>query len=1737
MLITPTAPRFEHHLEALGIPEAAPRLSWIVPDAPEGWEQIGYEVEARRPGSAAIETARVDSGASVLVPWPFAPLRSRDSLEVRVRPLGSDATPVEWSQWSRVEAGLLGADEYPTSMIAPADDAWRAPLLRRAFTIPEDRAILSACLRSTARGLVRAEINGMRASDEELAPGWTAYESRLIVRTDDVTALVRPGANALGLALGDGWWRGRLGWSGESALYGETLSALVVLEVTLDDGSRIDVLPDESWRSAPGPRRSADLYDGEEFDARLADPAWSTPAFDDSDWEPARLVDVDPAILVGPLAPPVRVVEMRSPVEVFDSPNGGILLDFGQNLVGRARIRLRTGEGSGVDAGHEVVLRHAEVLENGALALEPLRTAKATDRYICAGSGEEEWAPAFTFHGFRYLEVTGWPADQRDALVGDDPAIRAEVLSTVMERTGRFDCSDPLLARFHENVVQGMRSNFLSLPTDCPQRDERLGWTGDLEVFAPVATFLYDASGILTNWLADLAAEQARYGGTPNVVPAIVTGYQGPMAAWGDAATVVPWTLYEASGDVELLRAQLPSMRVWVDEVAAAAGDSLIWSAGYQFGDWLDPDAPAENPSKGKCAPEIVATAYFARSARILADAASIVGDVEVATTYSDLAERVREAFIAEFVTPSGRLMSDAQTAYALALAFDLLPESAREGAAARLADLVKSAGYRISTGFVGTPLVTGALAANGHADVAYRLLLQTEAPSWLYPVTKGATTVWERWDSLLPDGTVNPSGMTSFNHYALGAVADWMHRTVAGLAPAEPGWRRLEIAPIPPKRGLDSASASLLTPYGEAASSWRLEDGELHLDVRVPVGATARVVLPSGAIHEVGHGVHSFRESFEVDAAERPHLDLDTPLGVLAEVDGALDLLAGAVEIAIPGSAEHTGAGIAGQEGVTARQISGMLPHSERFLAGMERGFAALNAGEPVPVDLTVAGVRAARAAEEAERTANATAADTADASESRNPVSGEAGRLGLTLEEKASLLSGEDFWSTKAIESRGIPKLVLTDGPHGVRLQDGESDHLGLNAARPATCFPPAVAVGSSWNPALAAEIGRAVGEEGRSLGVDVVLGPGVNIKRSPLGGRNFEYYSEDPTLSGALGAAHVAGMQEVGVGASLKHFVANDQETDRMRVSAEVDERTLREIYLASFERVVKEARPATVMCAYNRLNGVFCSHNPWLLTTVLREEWGFEGLVVSDWGAVSDRVAGVAAGMDLEMPGSGGANDAKIVEAVRNGSLSEDAVDASVARVLALAAAKKEPNGPFDADAHHALARRAAAECAVLLKNEDALPLSAGQRIAVIGAMAETPRYQGGGSSHINATRVDSPLDEIRALADARGSSVARALGYAIDEGADARALLEEAVEAAAGSDVAVVFAGLPEKEESEGFDRTTLDIPESQVALIRAVAAAAPKTVVVLMNGGVVSLEGFHDEVDAILEGFLLGQGAGGAIADLLFGEANPSGHLAESIPLRLEDTPSWANFPGEQGRVRYGEGVFVGYRYYASAGAPVRYPFGHGLSYTTFKTDGLEAEKTGEDSAVVRVRVTNTGGRAGAHVVQVYVAAPSGPVRRPVRELRGFEKVALEPGESTTVEIVLDRRSFAYWDVEREDWVVPEGTAVVEVCANAHEVLASAPIDLAGDSFLQPLTMDSTVGEWFGHPVVGPLLMEGMAAGMTEEQRAQADESADMLRMVESMPMRQFVGFLGGAMPPEALEGLMALSRGEGPTA
>ncbi len=742
------------------------------------------------------------------------------------------------------------------------------------------------------------------------------------------------------------------------------------------------------------------------------------------------------------------------------------------------------------------------------------------------------------------------------------------------------------------------------------------------------------------------------------------------------------------------------------------------------------------------------------------------------------------------------------------------------------------------------------------------------------------------------------------------------------------------------------------------------------------------------------------------------------------------------------------------------------------------------------------------------------------------------------LSLQEKAALLSGQGAWETRGVERLGISPAVLTDGPHGVRLQDPAADSFSLQASLPATCFPTAAALGSSWDVDLLTEVGAALGVESRAAGVAVLLGPGVNIKRSPLCGRNFEYLSEDPFLTGRLGAALVNGVQSQGVGASVKHFAANNQETDRMQVSAEVDQRTLREIYLAAFEHIVTTAAPWTVMAAYNRINGVHAAQNSWLLTDVLRREWGFDGVVISDWGAVTDPVQAVAAGLDLEMPTTGELSPAKLADAVGTGRIDEAVIDRCAARLLTLleqaARSRAQPIPEVDFAVHHDLARRAAAESAVLLKNQDAiLPLDPQARasVAVIGEFARTPAFQGGGSSLINATRIDNALDAVTAAAGAH-RRVSFSPGFTLSGEQDA-ALLDAAVAAAAASDVAVMFLGLPEGEETEGLDRADIGLPDVQRRLLRAVAEVNDDVVVVLANGGVVEVATWQHHAKAVLEGWLNGQAGGAAVADLLFGRANPCGRLAETIPLRLQDTPSYLNFPGNDGHVLYGERLYVGYRYYDAKNLPVAYPFGHGLSYTTFVYSNLRTTVAGEGEDVMvtlRFTVTNSGPRTGKEVVQAYVGDLDSRLDRPARELKAFTKIELDPGQCAPVEFELRARDLSYFSPVHNRWVLEGGDFEIAVGASSRDLRLTATVTVEAPALGRPLDLDSTVVEWLADATAGPLLRTALDSG----HGSSFGSSPEILDMVGGFPLSRLVSMSGGLLDITPL--LPLLERGSAPT-
>ena len=723
------------------------------------------------------------------------------------------------------------------------------------------------------------------------------------------------------------------------------------------------------------------------------------------------------------------------------------------------------------------------------------------------------------------------------------------------------------------------------------------------------------------------------------------------------------------------------------------------------------------------------------------------------------------------------------------------------------------------------------------------------------------------------------------------------------------------------------------------------------------------------------------------------------------------------------------------------------------------------------------------------------------------------------MTLEEKAGMCSGLDFWHLKEVEHLGIPKVMVSDGPHGLRKQDEKGDHLGINDSIKAVCFPPAVLSACSFDRGLMEEMGKAIGREAQANDVSVVLGPAVNIKRSPLCGRNFEYYSEDPYLAGEIAAAFVKGVQSQHVGTSIKHFAANNQEYRRMSSSSEVDERTLREIYFPAFETAVKKAQPCTFMCSYNQINGTFASENKWLLTDVLRGEWGFKGYVMSDWGAVNDRVKGLEAGLELEMPASGGDNDAMIVKAVKDGALEEKILDQAVERILRIIFEYADHRKPqeFTMEKDHEEAQHIAEESMVLLKNENhILPLKTSEKAAFIGGFARNPRFQGGGSSHINCFKTTNVLNSVPCDAQ-----VVYAEGFPADRDFYDKALADEAVKAAAEADKAVIFAGLPESFESEGYDRSHMRLPECQNRLITEILKVQPNTVIVLHNGSPVEMP-WLGEIKGLLETYLGGQAGGAAAANILYGKINPSGKLAETMPLKLSDNPSYLNFGGGE-KVEYREGIFVGYRYYDTKEMDVAFPFGYGLSYTTFAYSNLKLSMenpTEKDTVMVSADVTNTGKSAGKEVVQLYIRDLTGSAIRPEKELKGFEKVFLEPGETKTVTMELNKRSFAWYNTKLHDWFAASGDYEILVGASSRDIRLTETLHLNSSQRLpMHVHMNTTLGDLLRNPETAEaakkLIQKYLSGEAGSEVASEAVSEEMTMAMTDSMPLRALMGFAG----------------------
>ncbi|KAH6950309.1 bacterial alpha-L-rhamnosidase-domain-containing protein [Ilyonectria sp. MPI-CAGE-AT-0026] len=879
-------PKFEHYhpSNTLGVQESRPRLSWRIQDPEFTFKQVGYEVELTtyKLGLhiSGVSTAKCTSTNSTLVPWPFSnPLRSRQRVSIRIRVWGDRGYQSPWSDLSHLETGLLNRSDWTCERIAaPWGPGTERPdpeqLFRKEFVLGHPP--VKARLYITAQGVYEAEVNGSRVGDYFLAPGWTSYDGRLQYQTYDVTSLLANGSNCIGIRVAEGWFSGRIGFEGgHRNIWGPHTALLAQLEITLSDGQESVVVTDGSWKVMRGPIRLAEIYDGEKYDATLEVPHWSSIVADQAvdDWEGVLQLSPLPRStqLVTGYGEPVRRLETVKPIAKITTPKGKTVLDFGQNLVGYVRL-------SGIRGarGHKITMSHAEILEHEELGVRPLRICQATDEYTLKGADNpESYEPRFTFHGFRYVQIDGWTGNLNLA------SIEAVVCHTDMKSAGGFSCSDPLLNQLYRNVVWGMRGNFLSVPTDCPQRDERLGWSGDLALFAPTACLIYDCFGMLKNWLIDVEYDQHVLGGVPPMVspnatlPDPVWCRRVPCAIWHDVTILAPWALYQETGDTGILSQQYHSMMTWMNVLPRnKSGATHLWDpAPFQLGDWLDPAAPQDQPWKGATDPKMVSNMFLVQSLDLMAQISGILGKETEQRSFAAESQLARVEFQAEYVTANGRLVSDSQAAYALAICLDILTPSQGVRAGTRLVELVRKNGFKVGTGFAATPYLCEALAVTGNVQVAYAMLLAKGCPSWLYPVTMGATTIWERWDSMLPDGSINPGEMTSFNHYAFGAIAKFMHERIAGLQRLEPGWRKFRISPSMGAE-FSSASAHHVCPQGTISFSWEVQkldenQDEIRLEATIPPNTWGEVILPEGKkekIQQVGPGQWSFRTVFTRD-------------------------------------------------------------------------------------------------------------------------------------------------------------------------------------------------------------------------------------------------------------------------------------------------------------------------------------------------------------------------------------------------------------------------------------------------------------------------------------------------------------------------------------------------------------------------------------------------------------------------------------------------------------------------------------------------------------------------------------------------------------------------------------------------------------------------------------------------------------------------------------------------------
>jgi alpha-L-rhamnosidase len=864
----------EYQYDPLGLDVAKPRFSWQMNSRARGAGQSAYEIRvamdedaSRGAQSLVWDSGKIDSRQSIFVSYGGPGLQSRTRYFWQVRVWDERGLDLGWSRVANWEMGLLAPADWSAEWVSPAvhqgGETRASPLLRRDFDL--GGRIARARVYATSHGLYELFINGHRVGDELMTPGWTSYNRRLQYQTYDVTNLLKAGRNAMGAVLGDGWYRGVIGFAGAHDRYGSRLALLCQLEVTYQDGHREIIGSDAQWKTLPGPILNSQIYDGESYDARLERPGWNAGGYDDAGWSPVQVVAASKEILVASQGPAVRRINELVPIKIFKSPSGDAVVDLGQNMVGWVRLKVKG------PAGTIVTLRHAEVLDqNGNVYTDNLRSAKSTVRYTLSGIGTEIFEPHFTYQGFRFIAVSGYPGKlARDSITGI-------TLHSDMAVTGTFATSKPLIDQLQHNIQWGQKGNFLDVPTDCPQRDERLGWTGDAQVFAPTAAFNMDVDGFFSKWLKDLAADQLENGSIPFVVPDVLSVSDRPLggaAGWGDAATVIPWELYLAYGDKRVLEDQYISMRRWVEYEQARAGADEIWDGDTHFGDWLDFFSVGTGKSFGSTSTDLIATAYFAHSTDILRRSALILGKDKDAARYGDSFGKIKAAFQRQFIAPDGTVGAGTQTAYVLALDFDLVPDELRAAATQKLAADVRVRGH-LTTGFLGTPKLLSVLTRFGYIDEAYLLLNREQFPSWLYPVKQGATTIWERWDGIKPDGTFQDKGMNSFNHYAYGAVGSWMYQTIGGINidPSAPGYAHFLIQ-VQPGGGFTHARAEHDSPYGAIRTDWILKDGRMVLNLAIPANSSAMLRVPrthladvteSGRPIRAGNGIANARQETE---------------------------------------------------------------------------------------------------------------------------------------------------------------------------------------------------------------------------------------------------------------------------------------------------------------------------------------------------------------------------------------------------------------------------------------------------------------------------------------------------------------------------------------------------------------------------------------------------------------------------------------------------------------------------------------------------------------------------------------------------------------------------------------------------------------------------------------------------------------------------------------------------------